>query len=269
MQSQNINGNSSSAMSQTNTAPLQKEKTLDNAAPAMRPSTAAFFKKEKAVKSLTATTSVPTQTMRPSAAAFFHSNKTDGSMSITPPKHQYKPKPLVDLSALTQHPSITNIDNKEISIFIELCPFTDDKPTDMLALRAALPEYKSIKKLTIKIHAPWPRTEPKEWYKNRVSCTKKLFAIIDTFDLYKLKVTMSIDGCNFPQMKLAAAIHGLKFSKFHRSSIDRMFLTQIQRSGSYTTRSMMKPTSLREMRSRYFAVANMTSDFGESGKKSF
>ncbi|TEY47723.1 hypothetical protein BOTCAL_0301g00140 [Botryotinia calthae] len=214
MQPQNTNDNSAPVMSQTNPAPLQMEKTLDSASPVMRPSTSAFFKKEKAVKSSTAITSVSTQAMRPSAAAFFHSNKTAGSTSIITPNHKDEPKPLVDLNTLTQHPAITIIDNKEISISIELCPFTDDKPTDMLALRAALPEYKSIKKLTIKIHAPLPRTEPKEWYNNRVSCTKKLFAIIDTFDLYKLKVTMSIDGCNFPQMKLAATIHGLKFKKW-------------------------------------------------------
>ncbi|TGO23549.1 hypothetical protein BPAE_0129g00330 [Botrytis paeoniae] len=214
MQIENTGGNSAPVMSQPNTAPLQKEKALDSAAPAMRSSTAALFKKRKAVKPSTATTSMSTLAMRPSAAAFFQMHKTTGSTSITAPKHKYKPKPLVDLNTLTQHPSITIIDNKEISIFIELCAFTENKPTDMLALRAILHEYKSIKKLAIKIHAPWPHTEPKEWYKNRVSCTKKLFAIIDTFDLYKLKVTMPIDGCNFPQMKLAAAIHGLKFKKW-------------------------------------------------------
>ncbi|KAF7908243.1 uncharacterized protein EAF01_003998 [Botrytis porri] len=193
MQIKNTGGNSAPVMSQLNTAPLQKE---------------------EAVKSSSATISTPTLAMRPSAAAFFQMNKTNGSMGITAPKHKYKPKPLVDLNTLTQHPSITIIDNKEISIFIEWCAFAESKPTDILALLAILPEYKSIKKLAIKVHAPWPHTEPKEWHNSRLSCTKKLFAIIDTFELYKLKVTMSIDGCNFPQMKLAAAIHGLKFKKW-------------------------------------------------------
>ncbi|KAF7911570.1 hypothetical protein BELL_0087g00210 [Botrytis elliptica] len=214
MQIENTGGNSAPAMSQPNTATLQKEKTSDSAAPAMRPSTAAFFKKEKAVKSSNATASMPTLAMRPSAAAFFQMNKSTGSMNITAPKHKYKPKPLVDLNTLTEHPSITIIDNKEISIFVEWCAYTESKPTDILTLLAILPEYKSIKKLAIKIHAPWPHTEPKEWHNSRVSCTKKLFAIIDTFNLYKLKVTMSIDGCNFPQMKLAAGIHGLKFKNW-------------------------------------------------------
>ncbi|KAF7870600.1 hypothetical protein EAF04_004344 [Stromatinia cepivora] len=153
--------------------------------------------------------------MRPSAAAFFDKSKTISPSTITATaRPKRKPKPVVDLNTLTQHPSIEIINNKEISIFVEMCAYVDEEPTDIPALLAALPEYKSIKKLSIKIHAPWPHTEAKEWYNHRVSSVKKLFAIIDKFNLYKLKITMSIDKCNFPQMKLGAGIYALRFKKW-------------------------------------------------------
>ncbi|KAB8294805.1 hypothetical protein EYC80_006766 [Monilinia laxa] len=122
-------------------------------------------------------------------------------------KPKYKPKPVVQLSTLSKHPAIEITNNKEISIYIEMCSSMPEEPTDMPSLRAALTEYKSIKKLSIKIHAPWPRTE------SRVHSIKKLFAIINAFRLNTLKTTMSIDGCNFPQMKLAAAVHALSCFK--------------------------------------------------------
>ncbi|ESZ89799.1 hypothetical protein SBOR_9823 [Sclerotinia borealis F-4128] len=126
-----------------------------------------------------------------------------------------KARPFIELSALTQHPAITIIDNKHISIYIEMCPSVAEHPiTDMPALLAALPEYKYIKKLSVKIHAPWPKTECRKFYNNRVSLIKKLFAIINAFKLCRLKVIMSIDGLNFPQMKLGAAVHELKFKKW-------------------------------------------------------
>lgn len=129
-------------------------------------------------------------------------------------QQQHPPKPIVELKTLTQHPAITIINNKEISIHVEMCDYLDQPLTDIPTLVDALREYGSIKKLSMKIHAPWPHTESKEWHKYRVNSTKSLFAIINRFNLYKLKVTMSVDTCNFPQMKLAAGIHALRFKKW-------------------------------------------------------
>ncbi|KAJ8066862.1 hypothetical protein OCU04_004243 [Sclerotinia nivalis] len=160
------------------------------------------------------TNSTQLQVMLHSAAAFFNNNKTVNPPTATAGRPRRKPKPVVDLETLTQHPSIEIISNKEISIYVEMCAHVDEESTDIPALLAALPEYKSIKKLSLKIHAPWPHTESKEWHNYHVSSVKKLFAIIDKFNLYKLKVTMSIDKCNFPQMKLGAAVHSLRFKKW-------------------------------------------------------
>lgn len=246
------------AMRPSTTAFFEK-KVAGNVIPAMQPSAASSLNKDKIVNNAT-------PAMLPSAAAFFKKDKTANSFLTTAAR--YKPHPIVDLNTLTQHPAITILSNKEISIFIEMCVAMDEKPTDIPALFDVLVEYNSIKKLAIKIHAPWPHTEPDGWHNKRIICMNKLVAIIDRFDLYKLKVTMAIDGCNFPQMKLAAAIHGLKFSKSSRANVDKMFLTQIQRSGSYTIRSITRLPNPRKIQSRYSAVANMTLDFGESGRRS-
>ncbi|TGO38373.1 hypothetical protein BHYA_0076g00240 [Botrytis hyacinthi] len=183
--------------------------TRGNATLAIRPSAATFFKKEE--KAIVPKT---TSAMRPSVAGFFDKKNPANAPIINTTRPDRKPREFVDLTALTQHPAITIVCNKEISIYIEMCVSMDEKPTDIPALFDALVEYDSIKKLAIKIHAPWPHTEPNGWHNKRIICMKKLFAIIDKFDLYKLKVTMAMDGCNFPQMKLAAAIHGLKFKKW-------------------------------------------------------
>ncbi|KAF7898653.1 hypothetical protein EAF00_005099 [Botryotinia globosa] len=183
--------------------------TRGNATLAIRPPTAIFFEKEeKAVVPKT------TSAMRPSVAGFFDKKNPANAPIITTTRPDRKPRVFVHLSTLTPHPAITIVSNKEISISIEMCVAMDEKPTDIPALLDALVEYNSIKKLTIKIHAPWPHTEPNGWHNKRIICMKKLFAIIEKFNLYKLKVIMAIDGCNFPQMKLAAAIHGLKFKKW-------------------------------------------------------
>ncbi|CAD6445562.1 d17ef15d-2dc0-4081-a2ce-727a586c2f54-CDS [Sclerotinia trifoliorum] len=158
-----------------------------------------------------------TQAMRPSTAAFFNNNKI-----FNPPtapaadRPRRKPKSVIDLKALTQHPLIEIISNKEISIYVEMCSHADEfeESTDISTLLAALPEYRSIKKLSLKIHVPRPHTESEEWHNYHVSFVKKLFAIIDKFHLYKLKVTMSIDKCSFPQMKFGAAVHSLRFKKW-------------------------------------------------------
>ncbi|KAF7954623.1 hypothetical protein EAE96_005742 [Botrytis aclada] len=177
--------------------------TRSNATLSIRPSAATFFKKDE--KTITPKT---TPAMRPSVAGFFDKKNPANAPIINATRPVRKPRQFVDLTTLTQHPAITIVNNKEISIYIEMFGFMDEKPTDIPALRDALVEYNSIKKLS------WPHTEPKEWYNNRVSSMKKLFAIINTFDLYKLKVTMAVDNCNFPQMKLEAAVHGLKFKKW-------------------------------------------------------
>ncbi|KAF7920774.1 uncharacterized protein EAE98_008803 [Botrytis deweyae] len=193
------------AMRPSTTAFFEKKKVAGNVIPAMQPLVASSLNKNKTINNAA-------PAMRPSAAAFFKKDKTANPFLAAAAKH--KPQPIVDLDTLTQNPAIAIISNKEITIYIEMCGFMDDAPTDMVALCAALTEYKTIKKLSIKIHAPWPHTQSKEAYNNSVSSMKKLFAIIDGFNLYKLRVTMSIDKDNFPQMKLGAAIHGLRFKKW-------------------------------------------------------
>ncbi|KAF5873209.1 uncharacterized protein Bfra_008488 [Botrytis fragariae] len=205
MGSKNPSSDATPAMRPSTTSFFEKKKVAGNVKPAMQPPASLSLNKEKIVNNVA-------PAMRPSAAAFFKKDKTVNPFLAATAKH--KPQPIVDLDTLTQHPAIAIINNKEISIYIEMCGFMDDAPTDMVALRTALMEYKTIKKLSIKIHAPWPHTESKEFYNNRVSSMKKLFAIIDSFNLYKLKVTMSVDKDNFPQMKLGAVIHGLRFKKW-------------------------------------------------------
>lgn len=133
---------------------------------------------------------------------------------------QNKPKnKLVDLRALAKHPAITVVSNNRISIYIEMCVSMPEPVTDITSLLAVLPEYESVKKISIKIHAPWPKTESREMYNKRVSLMKRLFNIINKFKLYNLNVIISIDGLNFPQMKLGAVVHeltGIKWQLFYQ-----------------------------------------------------
>ncbi|KAF7952501.1 uncharacterized protein EAE97_001998 [Botrytis byssoidea] len=205
MGSKNPIDNTFLAMRPFTTAFFEKKKVAGNVIPAMQPPATSSLNKDKIVNNAALV-------MRPSAAAFFKKDKTTNPFLVAAAKH--KPQPIVDLNELTEHPAIAILGDKEITIYIEMCKNMDTAPTDMVALRTALADYKTIKKLSIKIHAPWPHSESKETYNIRVSSMKKLFAIIDGFNLYKLKVTMSVDKVNFPQMKLGAAIHGLRFKKW-------------------------------------------------------
>ncbi|TGO51840.1 hypothetical protein BCON_0153g00060 [Botryotinia convoluta] len=166
---------------------MENKNVSNNATLTIRPSAAAFFSKGKTIEPSTTTTAKAAPAMRPSAAAFFGQNKAIDSHVATKMKPNRKPEVFVDLSTLTNHSAITIVNNKSISIYIEMCGLMAEQPTNMATLLAALPEYKSVKKLTLKIHAPWPKSESREFYNNRLSSIKKLFAIIDTFNLYTLK----------------------------------------------------------------------------------
>ncbi|KAF7870599.1 hypothetical protein EAF04_004343 [Stromatinia cepivora] len=81
----------------------------------------------------------------------------------------------------------------------------------MKTLLGVLPHYEiSVRKMAIEIHSPTPHFDTRYKVTSRLEMMKTFYGIIDNFKWTKLDVNMFLDTHNFPQMKLAAGLWGLK-----------------------------------------------------------
>ncbi|TEY47721.1 hypothetical protein BOTCAL_0301g00120 [Botryotinia calthae] len=109
-----------------------------------------------------------------------------------------------DMSTLPTYPAVVILGNSEIGVRIT-------KDTDMPALLVVLPQYQAhVNKIAIEIHTPPPHFETREKVANRLEMIKTFYNIIDKFKWANLDVNVFLDTYNFPQMKLAAGLWGLK-----------------------------------------------------------
>ncbi|TGO54286.1 hypothetical protein BOTNAR_0272g00120 [Botryotinia narcissicola] len=102
-----------------------------------------------------------------------------------------------------------NGENKQLVITLN---FIADPPTDKLALMKVLPEYSpAITHVQIKLLAPVQHVS-RQNYHQRVQNMNKLMKHLNFFNLTELEVLVDMDSeDSFPQLKLAAAVHGLNF----------------------------------------------------------
>ncbi|KAF7898652.1 hypothetical protein EAF00_005098 [Botryotinia globosa] len=109
-----------------------------------------------------------------------------------------------DMSTLPAHPAILILGDSEIGLRIT-------KDTNMPALLTVLPNYEAhVNKIALEIHTPPPHFESHEKVADRLEMMKAFYNIINEFKWANLDVNVFLDKYNFPQMKLAAGLWGLK-----------------------------------------------------------
>ncbi|TGO38372.1 hypothetical protein BHYA_0076g00230 [Botrytis hyacinthi] len=109
-----------------------------------------------------------------------------------------------DMSTLPAHPAIVILGDSEIGVRIT-------KDVNMPALLTVLPNYEAhVNKIAIEIHTPPPHFESREKVADRLEMMKAFYNIINKFKWANLDVNVFLDTYNFPQMKLAAGLWGLK-----------------------------------------------------------
>ncbi|KAF7911571.1 hypothetical protein BELL_0087g00220 [Botrytis elliptica] len=109
-----------------------------------------------------------------------------------------------DMSTLPAHPAIVILGDSEIGVRIT-------KDTNMPALLTVLPNYEAhVNKIAVEIHTPPPHFESREKVGGRLEMMKAFYNIINKFKWSNLDVNVFLDTYNFPQMKLAAGLWGLK-----------------------------------------------------------
>ncbi|KAF7920768.1 uncharacterized protein EAE98_008797 [Botrytis deweyae] len=116
-------------------------------------------------------------------------------------------------SEITAHPNIVLTGNI-LTLTIDYCaPGSPiEKSTSMESLLSILPDYAPyVKILQLSIHAGIPHMEPPSVYISHVADVKSIVGVVNKFKkLEQVRVRMLIDYCSFPQMKLAAAMFGLR-----------------------------------------------------------
>ncbi|KAF7889493.1 uncharacterized protein EAF02_001908 [Botrytis sinoallii] len=116
-------------------------------------------------------------------------------------------------SEITTHPNIVLTGNI-LTLTIDYCaPGSPiEKSTSMESLLSILPDYAPyVKILQLSIHAGIPHMEPPSVYISHVADVKSIVGVVNKFKkLEQVRVRMLIDYCSFPQMKLAAAMFGLR-----------------------------------------------------------
>ncbi|KAF7908236.1 uncharacterized protein EAF01_003991 [Botrytis porri] len=87
-----------------------------------------------------------------------------------------------------------------------------EKSTSMKSLLTILPDYAPyVKILQLSIHAGIPHMEPPSIYTSRIADMKSIVGEINKFKkLEQVRIRMLVDYCSFPQMKLAAAMFGVR-----------------------------------------------------------
>ncbi|KAF7954622.1 hypothetical protein EAE96_005741 [Botrytis aclada] len=138
---------------------------------------------------------------RPSAAMF--AELAPQQQIATHAAHAVAATPF-DMSTLPAHPAIVIIGDSEIGVRIT-------KDTNMPALLAVLPGYEAhVNKMAIEIYTPPPHLETRAKVADRLNMMKAFYNIINKFKWTNLDVNVFLDTYNFPQMKLAAGLWGLK-----------------------------------------------------------
>ncbi|KAF7954629.1 hypothetical protein EAE96_005748 [Botrytis aclada] len=116
-------------------------------------------------------------------------------------------------SEITAHPGMVLTGNI-LTLIIDYCgPGTPtEKTTSMESLLSILPDYAPyVKILQLSIHAGIPHTEPPAIYTSHIADMKKLVGEINKFKkLEQVRMRMLVDHLSFPQMKLAAAMFGVR-----------------------------------------------------------
>ncbi|TGO23548.1 hypothetical protein BPAE_0129g00320 [Botrytis paeoniae] len=108
------------------------------------------------------------------------------------------------MSTLPAHPAIVILGDSEIGVRIT-------KDTNMPVLLTVLLKYEAhVNKIAIEIHTPPPHFESREKVTGRLEMMKAFYNIINKFKWTNLDVNVFLDTYNFPQMKLAAGLWGLK-----------------------------------------------------------
>ncbi|TEY59649.1 hypothetical protein BOTCAL_0189g00020 [Botryotinia calthae] len=116
-------------------------------------------------------------------------------------------------SEIKAHPNIVLTGNI-LTLAIDYC--TPDSPTEkstsMNSLLAILPDYAPYAKiLQLSIHAGIPHMEPQSVHTAHIQDMKSIVGEVNKFKkLEVVRVRMLIDYYSFPQMKLAAAMFGLR-----------------------------------------------------------
>ncbi|EMR80924.1 hypothetical protein ACHAPC_008191 [Botrytis cinerea] len=116
-------------------------------------------------------------------------------------------------SEIKAHPNIVLTGNI-LTLTIDYCaPGSPiEKSTSMKSLLAILPDYTPYAKiLQLSIHAGIPHMEPQSVHTAHIQDMKSIVGEVNKFKkLEVVRVRMLIDHCSFPQMKLAAAMFGLR-----------------------------------------------------------
>ncbi|TGO54537.1 hypothetical protein BOTNAR_0265g00200 [Botryotinia narcissicola] len=116
-------------------------------------------------------------------------------------------------SEITAHPNIALTGNI-LTLTIDYCgpgsPIA--KSTSMQSLLSILPDYAPyVKILQLSIHAGIPHMEPPSVYISHIADMKSIVGEVNKFKkLEQVRVRMLVDYCSFPQIKLAAAMFGLR-----------------------------------------------------------